>query len=128
MTFQICLDEVCKFRAGLKLHLQWVETFVYLFMLRNFFGVLKGCFINICYAVLSGTKYGLKQTRGKFGLGAKMVLFLLLRKICGFASFIASVCKPNTLIIAVVDSTQNQTLLEYIELFHVFLLRIFFLE
>lgn len=25
------------------------------------------------YAVLSGTKYGLKQTRGKFGLGAKMV-------------------------------------------------------
>lgn len=24
--------------------------------------------------VLSGTKYGLKQTRGKFGLGAKMVL------------------------------------------------------
>lgn len=24
-------------------------------------------------AVLSGTKYGLKQTRGKFGLGAKMV-------------------------------------------------------
>lgn len=27
----------------------------------------------IC-AVLSGTKYGLKQTRGKFGLGAKMVI------------------------------------------------------
>jgi hypothetical protein len=26
------------------------------------------------YAVLSGTKYGLKQTRGKFGLGAKMVM------------------------------------------------------
>ncbi|XP_022754303.1 DNA topoisomerase 6 subunit B isoform X2 [Durio zibethinus] len=26
------------------------------------------------YAVLSGTKYGLKQTRGKFGLGAKMAL------------------------------------------------------
>lgn len=26
------------------------------------------------YAVLSGTKYGLKQTRGKFGLGAKMVI------------------------------------------------------
>lgn len=26
------------------------------------------------HAVLSGTKYGLKQTRGKFGLGAKMVL------------------------------------------------------
>lgn len=25
------------------------------------------------HAVLSGTKYGLKQTRGKFGLGAKMV-------------------------------------------------------
>ena len=25
-------------------------------------------------AVLSGTKYGLKQTRGKFGLGAKMVI------------------------------------------------------
>ncbi|MCH98446.1 DNA topoisomerase 6 subunit B, partial [Trifolium medium] len=25
-------------------------------------------------AVLSGTKYGLKQTRGKFGLGAKMAL------------------------------------------------------
>jgi DNA topoisomerase VI subunit B len=27
--------------------------------------------------VLSGTKYGLKQTRGKFGLGAKMVSVLL---------------------------------------------------
>mgnify|MGYP003702641847 CR=1 FL=1 len=27
-------------------------------------------------AVLSGTKYGLRQTRGKFGLGAKMVNFL----------------------------------------------------
>lgn len=26
------------------------------------------------HAVLSGTKYGLKQTRGKFGLGAKMVM------------------------------------------------------
>lgn len=26
-------------------------------------------------AVLSGTKYGLRQTRGKFGLGAKMVFF-----------------------------------------------------
>lgn len=26
-----------------------------------------------CMTVLSGTKYGLKQTRGKFGLGAKMV-------------------------------------------------------
>lgn len=26
-------------------------------------------------AVLSGTKYGLRQTRGKFGLGAKMVIF-----------------------------------------------------
>lgn len=26
-----------------------------------------------CQPVLSGTKYGLKQTRGKFGLGAKMV-------------------------------------------------------
>lgn len=24
--------------------------------------------------VLSGTKYGVKQTRGKFGLGAKMAL------------------------------------------------------
>lgn len=33
-------------------------------------------------AVLSGTKYGLRQTRGKFGLGAKMVNFLptLLKK------------------------------------------------
>lgn len=30
--------------------------------------------IRVCiHAVLSGTKYGLKQTRGKFGLGAKMV-------------------------------------------------------
>lgn len=32
---------------------------------------------NICHAVLSGTKYGLKQTRGKFGLGAKMVRMTL---------------------------------------------------
>lgn len=32
----------------------------------------------LTYAVLSGTKYGLKQTRGKFGLGAKMVSFKLL--------------------------------------------------
>ncbi|RVW48690.1 DNA topoisomerase 6 subunit B [Vitis vinifera] len=31
--------------------------------------------IRVCiHAVLSGTKYGLKQTRGKFGLGAKMAL------------------------------------------------------
>lgn len=29
--------------------------------------------LSIFFAVLSGTKYGLKQTRGKFGLGAKMV-------------------------------------------------------
>jgi hypothetical protein len=37
--------------------------------------------IYIC-AVLSGTKYGLRQTRGKFGLGAKMVniLHALFRK------------------------------------------------
>lgn len=31
--------------------------------------------IFVLLTVLSGTKYGLKQTRGKFGLGAKMVLF-----------------------------------------------------
>lgn len=30
------------------------------------------------YAVLSGTKYDLKQTRGKFGLGAKMVSLNIL--------------------------------------------------
>lgn len=30
------------------------------------------------HAVLSGTKYGLKQTRGKFGLGAKMVWYDIL--------------------------------------------------
>ena len=37
--------------------------------------------IYIC-AVLSGTKYGLRQTRGKFGLGAKTVNILheLFRK------------------------------------------------
>ena len=37
--------------------------------------------IYVC-AVLSGTKYGLRQTRGKFGLGAKMVNILheLFRK------------------------------------------------
>jgi DNA topoisomerase VI subunit B len=28
-------------------------------------------------AVLSGTKYGLRQTHGKFGLGAKMVKFFV---------------------------------------------------
>uniref|UniRef100_M1BNC2 Type II DNA topoisomerase VI subunit B n=1 Tax=Solanum tuberosum TaxID=4113 RepID=M1BNC2_SOLTU len=28
--------------------------------------------LNMFRRVLSGTKYGLKQTRGKFGLGAKM--------------------------------------------------------
>jgi DNA topoisomerase VI subunit B len=35
--------------------------------------------IGVIYigAVLSGTKYGLRQTRGKFGLGAKMVNFFL---------------------------------------------------
>jgi len=27
-----------------------------------------------CSRVLSGSKYGLRQTRGKFGLGAKMAL------------------------------------------------------
>ncbi|KAK8619897.1 hypothetical protein V6N13_066395 [Hibiscus sabdariffa] len=31
---------------------------------------------NMFGRVLSGTKYGLKQTRGKFGLGAKMVILL----------------------------------------------------
>ncbi|XP_015161050.1 DNA topoisomerase 6 subunit B-like isoform X2 [Solanum tuberosum] len=30
--------------------------------------------LNMFRRVLSGTKYGLKQTRGKFGLGAKMAL------------------------------------------------------
>ncbi|XP_038700235.1 DNA topoisomerase 6 subunit B-like isoform X2 [Tripterygium wilfordii] len=74
MTSQICLDEVCKFLTGVKLHLQRVETVVYLFMLRNYFGMVKGRFNDIYHAVLSGTKYGLKQTRGKFGLGAKMAL------------------------------------------------------
>jgi DNA topoisomerase VI subunit B len=34
--------------------------------------VLIGSYIG--GTVLSGTKYGLKQTRGKFGLGAKMAL------------------------------------------------------
>ena len=29
---------------------------------------------NLLGRVLSGTKYGVKQTRGKFGLGAKMAL------------------------------------------------------
>jgi DNA topoisomerase VI subunit B len=29
---------------------------------------------NMLGRVLSGTKYGVKQTRGKFGLGAKMAL------------------------------------------------------
>lgn len=29
---------------------------------------------NLLGRVLSGTKYGIKQTRGKFGLGAKMAL------------------------------------------------------
>ncbi len=37
--------------------------------------VLIGSYIG--GTVLSGTKYGLKQTRGKFGLGAKMVSVLL---------------------------------------------------
>jgi len=38
---------------------------------------------NMLGRVLSGTKYGLRQTRGKFGLGAKMVNILheLFRKI-----------------------------------------------
>ncbi len=31
-------------------------------------------FPNLLGRVLSGTKYGVKQTRGKFGLGAKMAL------------------------------------------------------
>lgn len=34
-----------------------------------------GSYESMNFSVLSGTKYGLKQTRGKFGLGAKMVGF-----------------------------------------------------
>jgi hypothetical protein len=44
------------------------------YLVLKFF-VLVGSYIG--GTVLSGTKYGLKQTRGKFGLGAKMVSILL---------------------------------------------------
>lgn len=36
---------------------------------------------NMLGKVLSGSKQGLKQTRGKFGLGAKMVLILFLNSV-----------------------------------------------
>ncbi|KAH7560490.1 hypothetical protein JRO89_XS10G0030400 [Xanthoceras sorbifolium] len=38
---------------------------------------------SVINAVLSGTKYGLKQTRGKFGLGAKMGAFCCLMELNG---------------------------------------------
>ena len=37
-------------------------------------GMPHGDIPNLLGRVLSGTKYGVKQTRGKFGLGAKMAL------------------------------------------------------
>ena len=37
-------------------------------------GMPHGDIPNLLGKVLSGTKYGVKQTRGKFGLGAKMAL------------------------------------------------------
>lgn len=37
-------------------------------------GMPHGDIPNMLGRVLSGTKYGVKQTRGKFGLGAKMAL------------------------------------------------------
>ena len=37
-------------------------------------GMPHGDIPNLLGRVLSGTKYGIKQTRGKFGLGAKMAL------------------------------------------------------
>ncbi|CAN6440368.1 unnamed protein product [Victoria cruziana] len=43
---------------------------------------------NMFGRVLSGTKYGLKQTRGKFGLGAKMVTFAFVLII--FPVFLAN--------------------------------------
>eukprot|EP00898_Chlorokybus_atmophyticus_P006071 jgi/Chlat1/6465/Chrsp45S05966 len=40
----------------------------------NGMGMAHGDIPNMLGRVLSGTKYGIKQTRGKFGLGAKMAL------------------------------------------------------
>lgn len=44
-------------------HLQYILT------------LCRSSYESVDFSVLSGTKYGLKQTRGKFGLGAKMVGF-----------------------------------------------------
>lgn len=52
----------------------FIITFVELFIpFLRFILLIMPMFFE--FAVLSGTKYGLKQTRGKFGLGAKMVMF-----------------------------------------------------
>ncbi len=57
--------------------------------------VLIGSYIG--GTVLSGTKYGLKQTRGKFGLGAKMVSLLLCVYIWQQVFLYANVSKINNL-------------------------------
>lgn len=49
----------------------------FLFVIYMYFVVFCPSKSSI-FAVLSGTKYGLKQTRGKFGLGAKMVGFVYI--------------------------------------------------
>ena len=70
MDWNICLimDIQC-------VHITLRIARINMFQLYNDIVILTYCEnIYIC-VVLSGTKYGLKQTRGKFGLGAKMVMF-----------------------------------------------------
>lgn len=73
---QICLVEV-SFQCDLCL--QTVEQKKFSFFLKTEQEMVTCCAISLELlkfdAVLSGTKYGLRQTRGKFGLGAKMVNF-----------------------------------------------------
>lgn len=73
----ICLDEVYFFSS--------IPIFILICCAYSRYGKLRFLYhcqviflTNLCHAVLSGTKYGLKQTRGKFGLGAKMVRMTLL--------------------------------------------------
>lgn len=110
MIFQTCLDEVlnlilisfsyfptdsCKLVifVGINLFLL-CSRLVYKVLIFNFCRISVFPFgfcpkSSIC-AVLSGTKYGLKQTRGKFGLGAKMVGSEIL-PMCVYSSYINSV-------------------------------------
>lgn len=66
MPFLICLAEVCVPTHIPTPSLSTTVTHTYTHNTLSLGG-------GIVDAVLAGSKYGVRQTRGKFGLGAKMV-------------------------------------------------------